>query len=204
VRQERIDGQLHQRGYSYLKVRHQPFSVYAYVQAPLRGSEVIYVEGKNNGQLWAHEVGSAARAAGTLSLDPEGPRARKESRSPITTAGLLNLARRIAQGTERDSQYGECDVKTYSDAKVNSRHCLCVEIHHPVPRREFVFHLARIYFDHKWGIPIRYEAYSWPKKLGGEPELFEEYTYLDISFDNGFTDRDFDITNPDYNFPPER
>ncbi|MBI1903218.1 MAG: DUF1571 domain-containing protein, partial [Planctomycetia bacterium] len=34
----------------------------------------------------------------------------------------------------------------------------------------------------------------------GKPELTEEYTYLKIKVNNGFTDADFDVKNPNYKF----
>ena len=63
-----------------------------------------------------------------------------------------------------------------------------------------MFHLARIYVDQQYNLPIRYEAYDWPKEPGAEPQLIEEYTYLDLKLNNGFTDADFDIRNPNYQF----
>ncbi len=201
VRRERVDGKLKDHDYQFVKYRHEPFSVYTYFQAPKRGSEIIYVEGKNEGQLLAHETGAAAQLVGTVALDPEGPRARKESRRPITESGLMNLTKRVIDMCERDSQYGECEVKVFPDAKINGRSCLCVQVTHPTLRREFRFHIGRIYFDNELGFPTRYEAYTWPAKPGGEPPLQEEYTFLDLKFDNGFTDADFDTANPAYGFP---
>ncbi len=71
---------------------------------------------------------------------------------------------------------------------------------HPVPRRNFLFHLARIFVDDELGVPVRYEAYDWPREPGGAPELIEEYTYLDLKLNNGFTEADFDVRNPNYAF----
>jgi outer membrane lipoprotein-sorting protein len=53
--------------------------------------------------------------------------------------------------------------------------------------------MARIYFDDELKIPIRYEAYDFPTQEGGKPVLLEEYTYLDVKVNNGFTDKDFEI-----------
>jgi len=50
-------------------------------------------------------------------------------------------------------------------------------------------------------LPIRYEAYDWPHEKRDEPPLVEEYTYLKLKLNNGFSDRDFDVRNPNYNFP---
>lgn len=56
VRRERFRGKL--TGYEYLqvKIRHHPFSVYAHFLSPAaeKGQEVVYVEGQNHGELWAH------------------------------------------------------------------------------------------------------------------------------------------------------
>jgi hypothetical protein len=69
-----------------------------------------------------------------------------------------------------------------------------------VRRDIFRFCLARIFVDDELKIPIRYESYDWPREAGGPPELIEEYTYLDLKLNNGFTDEDFDTRNPDYHF----
>ena len=49
-------------------------------------------------------------------------------------------------------------------------------------------------------MPIRYESYDWPRGEGHQPELMEEYTYLNLKLNNGFTDADFDAENPNYKF----
>ena len=93
----------------------------------------------------------------------------------------------------------------YPGAKIENRVCTCIEVMHPVPRRNFLFHVARIYIDDELNIPIRYEAYDWPENNGGqlvavEENLTEEYTYLNLKLNNGFTNADFDIRNPNYQF----
>ena len=106
---------------------------------------------------------------------------------------------------EQDKQFGECEVKFYKNTKLvmgsTKRACLCIEVTHPVPRRNFRFHKARVYVDEELNIPIRYEAYEWPSTPGGQPPLLEQYTYVDLKLNNGFTDADFDEHNPSYGFP---
>ena len=97
-------------------------------------------------------------------------------------------------------KYGECEVKFFKGAKINDRICTCIQVVHPVPRRNFLFHLARIFVDDELNLPVRYESYDWPKEAGAAPELMEEYTYLNLKLNNGFTDADFDIKNPNYGF----
>jgi hypothetical protein len=202
VKRERIDGELTDYEYIDCKIRHKPFSVYLRFAAPasVKGQEVIYIEGQNNGNMKAHTVGLRDALVGTVSLKPTGPLAMQGQRYPLTEIGILNLTRRLVEVGENDTKYGECEVKFYEGAKVNGRVCTCMQFVHPNPRREFRFHLARVFVDTELNLPIRYEAYSWPKQPGGAPVLEEEYTYLNLKLNNGFTDIDWDVKNPEYRF----
>jgi len=202
VKRERIDGKVGNYEYMFVKIRQKPLSVYmTFLDPPAaKGQEVIYIAGQNDGKMWAHPAGLRNKIIGTVSLDPTGPIAMKGNLYPITEIGLLNLVTRLLEVGERDSQYGECEVKFLPGAKINGRSCTCIQVMHPVPRRNFLFHLARIFVDDELSVPIRYEAYSWPREPGGDPELLEEYTYLNLKLNNGFTDADFDIRNPSYAF----
>lgn len=203
VKRERVGGKLGEYEHIFLKVRHDPFSVYMHFLGPedLRGQEVIYVHNQNGNMILAHGSGLKRTMFGTVSLKPTGPVAMKGQRYPITEVGVLNLIRRLVEVGEKDLQYGECEVKFFEGAKINDRSCTCIHVLHPVPRRNFLFHVARIFVDDELNLPVRYESYDWPKQPGGEPELIEEYTYLNLKLNNGFTDLDFDPKNPNYNFP---
>jgi hypothetical protein len=201
VKRERIGGKLGDQEFMFLKVRHEPFSVYMYFLGPerMKGQEALYVAGKNNGNLLGHGVG-IRKIAGTVPLLPTGALAMAGQRYPITEIGMYNLTKRLVEVGEKDKNFGECEVKFYAGAKINKRRATCIQVVHPVPRRNFTFNLARIYVDEQLNLPIRYEAYDWPAAAGGKPELMEEYTYMDIKLNNGFTDADFDENNPNYGF----
>jgi hypothetical protein len=202
VKRERIDGELGEHEYIHLKVRHKPFSIYMGFLAPARvkGQEALWVEGQNDGKLWGHPNGLRHKLVGTVSLPPTSPFAMMGNRYPITEAGILNMTERLVEIGEKDLQYGECEVKFIEGAKINQRLCTCIQVTHPVPRRNFLFNMARIYVDQELNLPVRYEAYEWPKAPGEEPLLTEEYTYLNLKLNNGFTDADFDINNSKYKF----
>ncbi len=202
VKRERVHGRVTDHQYVRLKVRHEPFSVYACFITPEAGQEAIYVAGQNDGRLWAHPAGRRkSQLVGTISLRPNSARAMQGNRHPITHTGVLNLAQRLIEHAENDMRYGECEVKYFPGAKVNDRECTCVQVTHPRPRREFAYHLAKIFVDDQLNLPIRFESYTWPEQDGGQPPLLEEYTFLNLKTNNGFTDRDFDVRNPDYGFP---
>jgi outer membrane lipoprotein-sorting protein len=105
----------------------------------------------------------------------------------------------------RDSKFGECEVTYTEGVKIGSkdapRECTMIQVVHPVSRRNFTFHIARIYVDKELNLPIRYESYDWPRKAGETPTLLEAYTYLNLKLNVGLTDLDFDHTNPEYAFP---
>jgi len=202
VKRERIDGKLGEHEYMFAKIRQQPFSVYLMFLGPdsVKGQEVIYVDGRNDGNMLAH-AGSGVRAmVGMVSLKPQSMLAMAGNRYPITELGVENLTKRLIEVADHDRQFGECDVNFFPNAKVNGRICTCIQVSHPVPRRNFRFHLARVFIDDELTIPIRYEAYDWPTEQGGQPVLMEEYTYMNVKTNNGFTDADFDPANAAYKF----
>ncbi len=204
VKQERIDGALGEEQYITMKVRHEPFSIYMRFTGPdsVKGQEVIYVRDKNEGNLLAHPTGIKKRLVGTVSLKPNSMLAMNGNRYPITDAGILKLVERLIEVGEHDMQFGECTVEYFRGAKVADRESTCIQVLHPTPRRSFLFHMARIYVDDELNLPVHYEAYDWPKANDpdAQPQLLEKYTYYNIKINNGFTDEDFDVNNPAYEF----
>jgi hypothetical protein len=198
VKRERIRGKLSNYEYLFIKIRHTPLSVYIRFLSPLsvKGQEVVYIAGQNQGNLLAHRANLGVTAA----LHPDGLIAMNDRHYPLTEIGIGNLVRRLVEVGQQDTHYGECEVKYFTDVKVDKRPCTVIQVAHPVPRDVFRFHLARIFVDDALMMPTRYESYDWPSEPGGEPRLIEEYTYLDLKLNNGFTDEDFSTRNPEYRF----
>jgi hypothetical protein len=193
TKRERVNGKLLPYEQMFMKVRHQPFSVYMYFLGPeeVKGQQVVYVEGQNSGKMIAQPVGLKGKF-GPYHLDPLGRFAMEGQRYPITTAGIVNLTSQLIDEGVRDRKYPQCEVKQYKGAKVADRTCTVTEITHPkLP--QFQFYKARIFVDDEWNIPIRLESYLWPQQPGGQPVPLEEYTYTNFKFNNGFTDADFVI-----------
>jgi hypothetical protein len=202
VKRERIDGTLGEHEYMFTKIRQRPFSVYMYFLAPakLKGQEVLYVAGQNDGKLLGHPNGIRHKLIGTVKLQPDSMLAMAGNRYPITELGLRRLVTRLIEVGEHDMKFGDCEVKMIGGAKVSGRDCTCIQVVHTARRKEFIFNMARIFIDNQLNVPIRYEAYDWPKEPGGPPVLLEEYTYVNLKLNNGFTDQDFDPKNPNYQF----
>ncbi len=184
-----------------LKIREAPYSVYMLFDTPHKGREVIYVDGKNKGMILAHEEGFK-KIAGTVSLAPDSDTAMEGNKYPITMIGLRNLVDRVIAQWEEESQYGEVDVVYRPNNTIGgTTECKVIESTHPRPRKQFKFHLTRLFIEKETGLPVRVEQYGFPKAEGQPPPLVEEYTYTQIQTNLGLTDRDFDHTNPNYAFP---
>lgn len=210
IKRERIKGELTDHQFMAAKIRQRqeqagrvttPFSVYMRFLKPasVAGREVIWVEGRNNGSLIAHEAGLLNFKR--VSLAPDGFVAMMGQRYPISKIGVQNLIEELLVKGERDRKYGECEVKFFEDALINKRPCRMIQVMHPVKREHFDFYKAQIFIDKELKIPVRYAAWSWPEQPGGEPVLEEEYTYVDVKLNVGLDDTDFDPDNPDYNYP---
>ncbi len=218
VKRERIGTTLHDYEYMFAKIRNEqvtngqvtvPFSVYLYFRKPedMKGREVIYVRGQNNGKMIAHERRDSFKGKfGSVWLRPDGSMAMQGNRYPITEIGLETLVVRLIEKGTRDKQNGtpeECVVEFRKGAKINGRVCTMLEVKHPQPRDYYDFYVAQIFIDDELNVPLRYAAYTWPAQPGAEPgkeELIEEYTYLQLELNVGLTDKDFDPTNPEYKF----
>jgi hypothetical protein len=209
VKRERISGKLGNPETMYAKIRNRkiengrvvvPFAVYLRFEKPenIKGREVLYVEGKNNGKMWVREAGSIGKLAGVLSLDPKGSLAMRGQLYPITEIGIENLLVKLLEKGNRDRARGECEIEVDEDMQINKRKCSLIKVIHPERRPYFDFHMADIFIDQELELPCRYAAYSWPTKEDEEPPVLEEYTYLKLRPNPGFTDIDFSPENPDY------
>jgi len=201
IKQERINGELYPKEYMYAEVRNRkvkdgklvtPLSVYLYFLKPnnIKGREVIFVEDRNNGKMVAHE-GGLLRLAPAIWLKPTGPIAMRGQLYPIADIGIEFLINKLIEKGKRDRHRGECTVEFIKGAKINGRVCTVLQVKHPTPRPWFDFHIARIFIDDELQMPIRYAAYTWPKKQGGKPQLLEAYTYLNLKLNVQLTDADF-------------
>lgn len=199
-RQERVGGKLLDETRMEMKVRQKPFSIYMRFLEPASsaGQEVIYVEGRNDGNLLAHATG-LAQAVGTVALDPNGMIAMRGGRYPITEAGMTRLVEKLLALGAKKRLFRDSRVEI-APIEFAERPCTRVEIRNPAPVDDFRLAVARIVLDDQWNVPVHFEAFEWPK-AGEEPVLLEKYSYLNLELDVGLTDRDFDPQNPTYAFP---
>jgi hypothetical protein len=208
VKREHLGGRLGEAEHFTLKVRQQPASIYVYCQGPnlARGTEVLYVAGRNGNQALVHQGGlqgrlpSVVRSASATSLPLNDAHLLPGSRRSLNEWGLEPLAKEIVVAYDYEQRYGETEVKLFRGAKVEERDCYCIQVTHPTQRRSFRYHMTRAYFDSQLQLPIRWETYTWPTRAGEPPVLLEELTYRKLRTNVGLTDADFDPRNPAYKF----
>ncbi len=203
VRREFVGGKLPDKPIvMFVKVREKPFSVYLYFMEPdfRKGREVIYVEGRNEGNLQAHEPGMLRRI-GTLSLDPKGMVAMNGERYPITNIGVKRLCEQLIERGEGASDAKQVTVLRFPHSSLNKRPCTGLQIIYPVNDPMLWGYLARVLMDDEYQFPTHIEVYELPKDRTKRPQLVEEYTYLDVKINRGLGDGDFDVKNSKYNFP---
>jgi len=199
-KRERVDGNLTPLHIMSMKVRTKPQSIYFKFQRPARGREAIYIVGKNDGKILAHDVGLNKFLAGTLAFEPTSARAMDENRHPITEAGIGPLIDTLARRWSVELNPKDSRLSFQEDMRVGSRPCLLIESIHPHRNPQFLFHKVRVFIDKDLGLPIRFEAYDWPRLPHAEPELAEEYTYGDVKLNVGLQEIDFDAANKEYAF----
>jgi hypothetical protein len=198
AKRELVDGEMVEQKLR-IKLREKPFSVYLYFKGNHEGREVIYVTGKNDGDLLVHETGIKS-IIGTLGLPPTGDRAMSENRYPVTKIGIGNMLDAIVQQWEKEARKTKPTVKYYPNAKVGDTQCRVIESTHAKKGNGVTFHRTRLFIDRETGLPIRVQQFGFPKKSGAKPSVIEDYTYSKIKTNVGLQNRDFDTDNPKYGF----
>ncbi len=187
---------------THIKYRAQPMSVYLKFKEPHAGREVIYVAGQNDGKLLAHETGIKS-IIGTIALLPSSPQAMSESKHPITEIGMAKLVQGVINQWTKETKYGEVRVEYYPDAthtKLGKIKCRVIQTTHPRPRKQFKFHMTRLWIDRKTNLPVRVEQWGFPNGNDQNKPLLEEYTYRDVKINVGLKNIDFDVQNSNYNY----
>jgi hypothetical protein len=199
-KRERIDGQMSDLHVMRMKVRTAPRSIYLKFQQPAAGREAIYIVGRNGGKILAHDVGLNKLLGGTIELEPTGARAMENCRHPISEAGIGPLLDTLERRWSEELSPENSVLTFHDDMLVGPYRCTMIESTHPAYQRHFLYHKVRVFIDQAAGLPIRFEAYDWPKARQSAGALAEEYSYMNLKLNVGLRDIDFDVANPNYSF----
>jgi hypothetical protein len=201
-KQERIGDRLNPEQTIAMKVRHEPFAVYLRFLTPYEGKEVIFAEGRFDNHLIGHETGIARHLLPRLKLDPNSRFALADNRHPITSAGLLNLTRKLIYYREMDLK--DDDAVTVLDWDVDetgTRRPRSIHLHSN-PHADRPFAKAVVLYDLDRMIPISFSGYDWPGDDASDTELLlgERYEYDNFEPTASLSENDFDPANPNYEF----
>jgi hypothetical protein len=172
-KRERIKGQLTPLHVLMMKVRTQPRSIYFKFRQPSPGREAIYIVGRNNGKVLAHDVGLNKLLAGTLRLEPTGGFAMEHCHHPISEAGIGPLLDTVQTRWSSELDPSESVVVFRDDQRVGARRCTMIETTHPHQQPEFLFYRVRFLIDDELGLPIHFEAYDWPSSPQAPAEMVD-------------------------------
>jgi outer membrane lipoprotein-sorting protein len=191
--QERVDGELGPMQRLVLKFK-KPFKVYLrWLTGKHEGRQALYPAGVDGNELWVRLpmlVGAV-----TVSLDPQGPRARKGSRHPITDVGIGRLLDFISDNAERGLQRGELTIEDGGQHATFDRPTRRFILHFPSdPAKGYYCMTALIDVDREHRLPIYADIFDW------DGQLIERYGYVDLRLNPGLTDADFNAKNPAYGF----
>jgi Protein of unknown function (DUF1571) len=193
VSRETVRGVLKDENVISFKMRTQPFSVSMRWLAPkkLQGQEVCFVWGKNNNKMRVHSTTLGARIAGFVSIDTNDPRVMEHSRHTIVEAGIGNLIEQTAKTWDTERKANKTQVKV-AEYTYNNRRCYRIETTRAERRPEHYCYRSVLYLDKDSKLPVRNENYDWPRAGGStDGELMEMYSYVDLRFNVGLSDQDF-------------
>jgi hypothetical protein len=192
IKRERIDGKLQPENVMVMSVRVKPFSVYLDWKAP-RDSDVqqaCYVAGRNDGMMLVHPTG-ALGLAGFLKMNLDDSRVTGNSRHAITEAGFGHLIERFSHCYEAARKSGKAEVKV-AQYDYNKRRCTRIELTYTdLKNLEDGVWRSVLYLDKESHLPVRCECYAPPRDKGGEGELLETYSYVNVQLNVGLADEVF-------------
>ena len=203
-KREAIDGFLSDEQIMELKLRHQPFSVYMKWTKGDAGRELLYQEGMNEGKMLVQLGGTLGRFMPTLKLDPKGDRAMAESRYPVTTSGLMNIAQKIVD-VRKTELNKKMDVKCQMKPKVmfDKKPCYYFITEYTNPKDSKDYRRTELYIDEENCLPVCLRNYTWKPEdqdLTEDETLIEEYAFTNIVINKKLANQHFDKTNNEYSF----
>jgi outer membrane lipoprotein-sorting protein len=191
-RVERVEGELIPEEVTFLKFK-KPFKVYMKWLTPSKGQETLYIQGANHDKIRAHGGGIASII--TVNLEPTGTKAMKNSRHPITEAGLQNLVQIIAINVRRALKEKELVSKDHGEKTVYGRKTRELEGTLSKDRRKgYYCYRCIVDVDSETRMPIKTQIFDW------DNQLIESYGYEELKLNPGLADKDFEAENPEYHF----
>jgi len=194
VREERVGETVKPREEVFLKFQ-RPARIYLrWITGPARNREILFVEGRDAGNVLVHEPAGIARLF-TLVIAPDSPRLLKEGRHPVTDVGLGRLVELIVGNARRARARGDLVVHGLADGQTG-RGVRRLDLVFPRdPGKGYYCHRAVVAVDPVTGLPVQATIIDW------DDRQVASYEYRDLKLNVDLTALDFDAGNPAYGFP---
>ena len=193
-KQQRVAGALLPEETILLKCRKTPFSLYMkWIQAPYKGSELLYVAGWNQDRARVHRGGLLRFV--TFNLHPRHPGLMAGNLRPVTSTGIGYLLESVATHIRKANRAGELVFYEWGAETVYGRKTRVLEAVFPKERAEhYDGYRFVINQDAESKIPVRIRVYD------RDAQLVENYGYENLVLNAPLADADFDPMNPAYQF----
>ncbi len=207
-RQERVNGVLKERHTVELKLRHAPLSLYLHwLDGENRGREILFIDGRNDGDMLVRSGGWKGRLIPPLKLDPNGSIAREHSRHAVTEIGMAAIGRRLIRDRLQLADSPDGYAFTIDEADTfDDRPALRTVVEYDSPAVSDFYRKSVVWIDREWLVPVGLANYAWPEpELAMDADLDAETIIEDCAFRNvrlrqQLADLDFDPSNAAYRF----
>jgi len=201
VKRETIRGILQPMECMYAKIRPEPFAIYVRYLHPKRvyERELLFVENQYLNKIIVKK-GGPRFAFITTSVEIDSDVVKVSSNYSIKDMGFARLLKQMIEIAKEEMQSEYVEVKYYEGVKIEGRSNTMAQIRRTQKRdSKYDFQIARLYIDDEMQLPTRLESWGWPDAKG-ITSLLEEFTLLEVHFNQGLTDQDFDYKSPQYGF----
>ena len=193
-KQEMIGGKMQGVEKILIKTRDQPWAIYMkWLDGPFKGRELIYNEKLLGvGKVRVRESGILGITPVTLPVDSDI--ARRGTNHYITDIGLKFLFRTIETDYRKAAPRNV--IKRINHGIIDLDGVRVYKMETILPRDQsagFYCYRTMHYIDFLRSMEVKAEMYNW------DNVMYESYHYIQIKPNPGFTERDFDPANPEYN-----
>jgi hypothetical protein len=182
-----IDGEMTEWSAARMRFK-KPFAVrLTFTSGPKDGTDVLYVKGKNEGELRARAGGLLGVVA--VDLKPTSKRAMKGERHPITEVGIKQILDRMQRQMKglADDEDLKLEYASYT-AEVNETRYVRFIVRLPdLPEKDFYCDRAVIVVNADLELPVHVKAYEPANRLR------EQYIYRDLEVNPDFPPETFDF-----------
>ncbi len=198
VRQELVGRRLQDPETIRWRQRVKPRSLHlTWIGKRLKGRQVVYVEGANDGKMLVLLDGFKGKMLGVQRFSPTGRLATWGSRYPVTVVGYDALVRRIVENYEKAAKRGTLGVVDFGQQSLPDLQTYAFEVvlDHPESQGGD-YHRMIVWFDVQSGLPVRFIG------LDVRDHLLEDYFWQRLAINQNLVDADF-VIGKETPAPPE-